>query len=170
MNEAGERVTFLATGLGRFEGAHMLKQMIKGTALFKRLSKTRRYVRCRGAAGDSGFHSEYFDDRHLIGNGVPPLLMPWPPELKRPRVGVIRDPGRSPRWTKYVRFLEINGFDWQIYDIHSSSWLEKAAEYDLIVGMCCCTAYRLEQARRKVAVLVHQLDKTCYPSTEDLLL
>ncbi len=110
------------------------------------------------------------DDRDSLDRGVPVVLMDWPQGLPKPRVGLIRDCGVHPHWTKYRRLLEANGISFVIYDIHALGWREEAGRYDVIVGASSCEPSRLQEMRRKYYILQSHMRKKCCPSYEDMLL
>ncbi len=109
------------------------------------------------------------DDRNLINADVPLVLVEWPPDTPKPRVGVIQDYGDSPRWTKYCRFLEANAIPYQIYDIRASDWCTIGRTFDVILGVDSCELCHLEEIRRKYYVLERHLHKRCYPTYEHVL-
>lgn len=150
-------------------GKHNMKNWVKNTKLFKRLSKNRHVARWSMAL-HSPVHGGLHDDRPVIGDAVPPVLMEWPSGVSKPRVGVIPDPGPSPRWTKCIRFLEANGFQHDMYDVHSSRWIEDARTFQVIVNLPSSSAYHLEELRRKFYVLEKTLGISCFPSFEGMML
>ena len=141
---------------------------IKNTRIFKKIKHSALYSRLR-----SRLPSELpiiCDDREGISREVIEVKMDWPIGIKKPRVGVIQDPGESPRWTKYCRFLKTNNIPFEFYDLHTVKWLENARVFDVIVGIESSQPYHLEEIRRKYYVLEHHLQKKCYPSYADLVL
>jgi glutathione synthase/RimK-type ligase-like ATP-grasp enzyme len=141
---------------------------IKKSKTFKKITCTILYSRLR-----SRFPSKspvIYDDRDTIGTGVRTVKMDWPLGIAKPKVGVIQDPGQTPRWTKYSRFLETNDIPFGFYDLNSLRWLQKAGDFDVIVGVESSNPYHLEEIRRKYYLLEHHLNKRCYPSYKDLLL
>ena len=71
------------------------------------------------------------------------------PEYRKPRVGIVRDPGQVPRWTKYRRFLETNGFPFDHYDIGSGDWIEKARAFDVVINIVSNEISHLEEIQVK---------------------
>jgi glutathione synthase/RimK-type ligase-like ATP-grasp enzyme len=111
----------------------------------------------------------YVDDRGRIEDAEP-VLIDWPAAVPKPRIGVVRDLEPFPRWTKYLRFLETNGFPHGLFDLHAHDWIEKAASYDVVVGIVSNEVSRLEEVRVKYHVLEAFMGKICYPSAEQALL
>jgi glutathione synthase/RimK-type ligase-like ATP-grasp enzyme len=94
----------------------------------------------------------------------------WPDQVRKPRVGVVKDFEPYPRWTKYCRFLENNGFDHSIYNIHAHDWIERAEDYDVIVGICSCEQFDLQEIREKYYFLERHLGKATFPSLDHAML
>jgi glutathione synthase/RimK-type ligase-like ATP-grasp enzyme len=113
--------------------------------------------------------TDYVDDRGGIEDAEV-VTIDWPQYVEKPRVGIVRDYGQYPRWTKYCRFLDNSSFEYGIYDIHSHNWIEAAARYDVIVGFPSSALFHLEEMQRKYYVLEMYLGKTCYPSTDHVIL
>ena len=105
-------------------------------------------------------------DDHEAVDAVEPAVIDWPAGLCKPRCGVVQDPGPYPRWTKYRRFLEHNGFEYGIYNLHAHDWLEKVQGYDVIIGMPSSEFWHLEETRRKYRFIQAHFGKTTYPSPE----
>jgi len=143
--------------------------LLKRSRWFRRLSKSPFYGRMRQRIpvnlGDS-----YVDDSDIVRALAPPVLIDWPSGIRKPRVGIVRDYGDSPWWTKYVRFLQTNTIEFELYNVHTSNWLEKSKEFQLILGIPSSTAYHLEEVRRKYYVLEKHQKIPCYPSFEETLL
>lgn len=94
----------------------------------------------------------------------------WPEDLAKPRVGIVRDWGKNPHWTKYRRFLENNGFPCDIYEISASDWIEKGREHDVIVGVISNEYHQLDEIRKKYYFLETYLGKRCFPATAHIFL
>jgi glutathione synthase/RimK-type ligase-like ATP-grasp enzyme len=103
------------------------------------------------------------DDSESLGI-APPLLVRWPDDVVRPRVGLVQDTDSYPYWTKYRRFLETNRFPFRLVDIHSRSWLETLGDIDVLVWRPSSEPSRLEEARRKIFHLNEFLGMKTYPS------
>ena len=146
----------------------MVPAQIKNSRIFKKITRTVLYARLRSRLPYNPLL--VYDDRQRISNNVKDVLLDWPLRLDKPMVGIIRDPGESPRWTKYCRFLETNNIPFRFYDIHSLDWLENARDLNVIVGIDSCATYHLEEIRRKYYVLEYHLEKNCYPSFADVVL
>lgn len=99
-----------------------------------------------------------------------PVEAGWPEGTPRPRVALAKDHASNPWWPKFERFLEHNGFDYDIVDIHRSDWLERIKTFDAFVWRPRSHASVLEEARRKVYVLESHVGIRCLPSYRSLLL
>jgi len=135
--------------------------------LVKRLRKSMAFSRLRLHFPMSEPRS--VDDSERIGDAEI-VRIDWPPEVPKPRVGIVRDLEKVPRWTKYRRFLENNGFPCDIYDIHAHDWIEKAGAVDLVVNLVSNEISRLEEIRVKYHFLETSLAKRCYPTAAQVLL
>lgn len=109
------------------------------------------------------------DDRARISDAQD-VLIEWPAQFSKPRVGIVQDYGPYPSWTRYARFLEKNSFPYGIYAIQRQDWLEKAGDFDVIVGVISNASFHLEEIRRKYYVLETLLKKVCFPSMQDTCL
>jgi len=98
------------------------------------------------------------------------VKLEWPRSVRKPFVGLSRDINGYPYWTKYKRFLENNGFDFEIYEHHRSDWLETAKNYDLIIWSPNSGPAELDEIKRKIYILEKKLGKKCFPDYETLLL
>lgn len=126
-----------------------------------RLRKTRLYGRLRQYLPMTG--ECFFDDREEI-EGAEIVTIDWPQGLSMPKVGLVRDFGPYPRWTKIRRFLENNGFEWTIYELHAHDWIDMAGELDLVVGFVSSEWWHLQEMREKYRFLETYLQKATYPS------
>ncbi len=140
---------------------------IKARPLIKRLTKTRRYGRWR----------QYFPmvrecvvDDGLQVDDADRIKLDWPPHLPKPVFGIVQDYGRSPKWTKYRRFLRTNGFEYGLYNIRAHDWLERARAFDCIVGACSCSPWDLQEVREKYYFLERFWGKKTYPSPHQVFL
>jgi glutathione synthase/RimK-type ligase-like ATP-grasp enzyme len=144
----------------------MLKEL-KNAVFVKKLRKTNIYTRLRQYLP---MPSPYFlDDREHISDAEV-VSIEWPTDVQKPCIGIVQDYGDYPRWTKYCRFLENNGFPYSLYDIHVNDWIEKAFNLDVIIGIPSCEFFHLEELRKKYFVLEYYLGKICYPSLRHLTL
>jgi len=98
---------------------------------------------------------------------VPPVLMDWPDEVPKPRVGLVADRDAYPYWTKFRRFLRTNDIPFRPYDIHRSDWRRQAEDLDAVIWRPMGFPSELEECRRKMWILEHYLDKLCYPSVAE---
>ncbi len=101
---------------------------------------------------------------------APPLLIRWPDDVARPRVGLVQDTDEHPYWTKYRRFLESNSFPFRLVDVHTSEWVATLADLDMIVWRPGSEPDKLEEARRKIFFLQDFLGLRTYPTLRALTL
>jgi len=144
----------------------MLKAFKKPAAV-KRLRKSMTYSRLRQLLPMR--EPGYIDDRGQIEDAEE-VRIDWPEGLAKPRVGIVRDLEEFPRWTKYRRFLETNGFLYDLYDVHAHDWIERARAFDVVIGLASNEIHRLEEIRVKYHFLETGLGKMCYPSAAEALL
>ncbi len=142
-------------------------ESIKKVRVIKKIRKSALYCRIRQRLPMSELY--YVDDRDRIEDAEI-VTIDWPVNVKRPKIGIVRDYGDYPRWTKYCRFLDKNSFPYDIYNIHAHDWMENAVEYDIIIGLVSSELYHLEELRRKYHVLETFLGKVCYPTTSHVSL
>lgn len=109
----------------------------------------------------------FWDDSERLNNAEP-VRMDWPLDRDKPRVGLVRDSDPRPYWTKFRRFLEANDIPYHFYEIHDSTWLEKAAGFDVIIWRPMNRPTELEEARRKIYLLEKKMGKICYPSYNEI--
>lgn len=110
------------------------------------------------------------DDRD-VSDDADIVTIDWPSNLPKPRCGIVQD--REPyhaRWTKYRRFLDNNGFEYGIYNIHACDWLAQAQDYDVIVGSPSSEFWDLEETRKKYHFIETYLGKATYPSAAHMML
>jgi len=92
------------------------------------------------------------------------------PSFKDISVGVVREPGLYPAHPKFKRFLEKNNIRFGLIDIHTSSWLEAAAGFDVIVWTPKSSPWRLDEAREKILMMETFLGKVVFPSYREIML
>lgn len=152
----------------------MIKNYIKNINLLKRFRHTSSYSRLRQLSPVRQLfpiaQPKIIDDSNYVNDKVKDVLIKWPGGVKKPLVGLIRDPGEEPRWTKYRRFLVNNEIAYEFYNPNSLDWLESAEKYDVIIGIESCSPFYLEDFRRKVYILEQDMNKLCYPHFSDALL
>lgn len=136
-------------------------EALKGQSVLKKVRKTMLFSRLRQRLPMP--EAAPVDDRDRIEDAEF-VRLDWPPGVPKPRIGLVRDTERYPHWTKYRRFLETNGFDHEIFDLHAHDWIERARQFDLVVGMVSNRVDHLEEIRVKYHFLERVLGKTCYPS------
>jgi len=92
------------------------------------------------------------------------VTIDWPPELPKPRIGIVKDFDPYPRWTKLCRFLDNNDFEYDVYNIHAHDWLKQAERFDLVAGIWSCELRCLQEMREKYWFLENHLGKRTFPS------
>jgi len=140
---------------------------LKEASIVKRIRKSRLYSQVR-----QWFPMPmpaYADDRDQLDTAEI-VKIDWPAYIRKPTFGIVQDYGTHPKWTKYCRFLENNSFSYELFNLHSHDWLERAGRYDLIAGIPSCSLYDLQEMRSKYYVLETYLGKRCYPSVANALL
>jgi glutathione synthase/RimK-type ligase-like ATP-grasp enzyme len=108
------------------------------------------------------------DDRHEL-DAAEQVLISWPIDRARPKIGLVQDRKNPPYWTKYERFLRNNQFPFEYYDIHRSDWLALSKQFDTIIWASEGTAPEIEEFKRKIFTLEKYYRKTCFPSFETLM-
>ena len=144
----------------------MLKTLKDRTAV-KRIRKSMAFARLRQRFPMR--EPQVVDDSARIEDAEV-VRIDWPEEVPKPRVGIVRDVEKFPRWTKYRRFLEYNGFPYGLYDLHAHDWIERARPFDVVVGLVSNETDRLQETRVKYHFLESYLGKACYPSASQALL
>lgn len=93
------------------------------------------------------------------------VIMTWPENCPKPRVGLVRDRQEYPYWTKFERFLINNQIPFEYYEAHLSNWLEKAGQFDVILWITeWAEPHCLDEVRRKTYILEKLCGKVCFPS------
>jgi len=98
------------------------------------------------------------------------VTVDWPARFKKPRVGIVPDFEPYPRWTKFCRLLQNNGFDYGVYNIHKQDWIERAQEFDIVVNIWSCEAAALQEMREKYHFLETYMGKRTFPSPSHAML
>jgi glutathione synthase/RimK-type ligase-like ATP-grasp enzyme len=84
-------------------------------------------------------------------------------------VGLVKDTGELPYYTKFERFLKNNKIAYDYFYIHSSSWNKDAAKFNVIIWRPMSSPWSLEEAREKIYVLEKYLNKRVYPSYAEVM-
>jgi glutathione synthase/RimK-type ligase-like ATP-grasp enzyme len=141
---------------------------IRNITFLKKIIKTPWYARIRQYFPLPELHY-YNDDMERLATANP-ITIKWPAGVPKPLFAIIKDYEKFPRWTKYVRFLEQNGFPYEYFDLSAHDWLEKARKFDIFVGILSSHLYHLQEMRKKYFTLETYLGKACFPSTAHILL
>ncbi len=142
---------------------------VKNILYVKRIQKTRWYSRIRQYFPQKT--PTYFDDSEEMANDLAETIMiDWTPGVRKPSIALVRDYEFYPRWTKYIRFYENNGFDYEIVNLHKSDWIDRVKEFDIVMGVYSSELFHLEENRRKYYFLEKHMGKYCFPSQADLFL
>jgi len=145
----------------------MSHEWLNKNAVIKRLTKSPTFARLRQYFPLPDL--QYIDDRERLPEAEK-VYIDWPSGVNKPVVGVMRDYGPYPRWTKYCRFLDNNAFPYDFYNLHSSDWIEQAMKFDIFIGILSSEQYILQEMRRKYFLLERYYGKYCYPSFEHILI
>jgi glutathione synthase/RimK-type ligase-like ATP-grasp enzyme len=140
---------------------------LKETLIFKKLSKTMLYSRLRQHLPMA--EPFFLDDRDRL-EPAELVQIEWPEDLKKPFFGIVQNYGIWPNWTKYRRFLENNGFPFELVNIHAHDWIEAVKKYDILIGISSSDYYSLQELRRKYYFIENELGKFCYPSSKHTFL
>jgi glutathione synthase/RimK-type ligase-like ATP-grasp enzyme len=97
------------------------------------------------------------------------VLIPWPENQPKPKVGLVQDRMYPPYWTKYERFLKNNSFPFKHFDVHRSDWLSESKQFDVIIWGCEGVSPDIEEHKRKTFILEKYCAKVCFPSFETLM-
>lgn len=92
------------------------------------------------------------------------VMIDWPDNTPKPRVGLVKDKFTPPYWTKYQKFLEDNSIPYEFYDIHRSDWLDAADSFDVVIWRVESSPGALEHARRKLFALEKLKPTITFPS------
>jgi len=141
---------------------------IRNITFLKKMFKTPWYARVRQYFPLPELH--YYEDDMVRLATASPITIGWPKGMKKPLFAIIKDYEKYPRWTKYIRFLENNGFCYEYFDLSAHDWLEKARKFDIFVGILSNNLYHLQEMRKKYFTLETFLGKACFPSTAHILL
>jgi len=149
-----------------------MRKDIKKTLWFKRLNRTRWFWTAKNTVKDlvQKVPASYpiVDDRQEL-EVAERVLIPWPGDRVKPRVGLVQDRNSPPYWTKYERFLRNNQFPFEYYDIHRSDWLATSEQFDVIIGAIGGRGPEIEEHKRKTFFLEKYCRKVCFPSFETLM-
>jgi glutathione synthase/RimK-type ligase-like ATP-grasp enzyme len=146
---------------------------IKSSLLVRKLLRKRWFWRIRNAVKDlvlsNPVNFPIMDDRNEL-DVAEQVLIPWPSDCAKPRVGLVRDRREYPYWTKFERFLKNNDIPFDYYEVHRSNWLVAADQFDVILWAPEeATNYILEEGRQKSYILEKFCGKVCLPSFDTLM-
>ncbi len=148
----------------------MLKK-IKSSTFMRRLHRTRWFLRLNNAIKNLLQNRPVVytiaDDRHELEEANP-VLVPWPKDLPKPKVGLVQEWENPPYWTKYEHFLRSNEFPFEYYDVHKSDWLAASKKFDVIIWAGEAVP-QIEEHKRKVFLLEKHCGKACFPSFDTLM-
>lgn len=141
----------------------LIKLLLKKTSLYKKIIIQNKQVMSRA-------------DINIFLNTAPPVFLDAPLKLK-PRVGIVRTQSSSlvvgydnPKasWLRYERFCINNDIPYGFFEIKRSDWIERAADYDIIICHTEGTPEYQEMIEDKIYILEKFLDKTCFPSFHEV--
>lgn len=149
-----------------------MRKDIKSSLLIKKLYRTRWFWSVRNTLKDlfqkAPASYQILDDRSEWDNAEQ-VLIPWPIDYPKPRVGLVQDRKEPPYWTKYERFLRNNQFPFEYYDIHRSDWLAKSKQFDVIIWATEGVSPEIEEHKRKAYILEKSCGKVCFPTYDTLM-
>ena len=107
------------------------------------------------------------------------ITIDFPKGVDKPIVGLINEylevepfpkTGELPYsyWLKFERFLKNNEIQYDMLNPHTSDFLDKAGNYDIIVWRVGCNPEKLDEGKTKIRILEQQKNKTCYPTYDEL--
>ncbi|MCQ2342187.1 MAG: hypothetical protein MJZ75_01650 [Paludibacteraceae bacterium] len=133
---------------------------------------------------ETSFHKQYQLRHHIIGTRQEAERLLNEGEIIRlrtsltikPRVGIIRDEDSiypdyvnlKATWLRYERFCINNDIPYGFYDIWANDWMEKAKDFDIIIGRVMTSPAEKEVWMPKIYVLENILHKTCFPSYHEI--
>lgn len=145
---------------------------IKSSLWVKKLYRARWFWTIRNAIRDfipnSPVSYPLVDDRREL-DPAEQVLVTWPSDRIKPRVGLIQDRKLPPYWTKYERFLRNNQIPFEYYDIHRSDWLAASKQFDVIIWASEGAAPEIEEQKRKTFMLEKYYGKVCFPTFDTLM-
>ncbi len=146
--------------------------MNRSTLLLKTLSRTRWFWTVKNAVKDLVQEAPIIppigDDRQEL-DVAERVLIAWPGNCAKPRVGLVQDRKIPPYWTKYERFLRNNQIPFQYYDIQRSDWLTTSKQFDITIWPTTGVVPDIEEHKRKTFILEKYCGKVCFPSFETLM-
>ena len=150
-----------------------MRKDIKSSLIVRRLYRTRWFWTVRNALKDliqkAPASYPIVDDRHEL-NVAEQVLISWPSDYPKPRVGLVQDRKIPPYWTKYERFLRNNRFPFEYCDIHRSDWIDASKQLDVIIwAPDLATASAIDEHKRKVFTLEIYCGKACFPTFRTLM-
>src|SRR5512138_3779482 len=147
------------------------KKNIKSLIPVKRLSRSRWFWTIKNTAKDvfrpAPLSYPIADDRQEL-EVAQPVLLPWPEDLPKPKVGLVQERENPPYWTKYERFLRNNNFPFEYYDVHASDWRAASDRFEVILWAMERVAL-LEEHKRKTYLLEKRCGKACFPAFDTLM-
>lgn len=145
---------------------------IKSSLLVRKLYRARWFWTIRNMIRDlvqkKPVSYAIMDDRHDL-DAAEQVLISWPSDRAKPKIGLVQDRKNPPYWTKYERFLRNNQFPFEYYDIHRSNWLALSKRFDVIIWASEGAAPEIEEQKRKTFTLEKLCGKACFPSFETLM-
>lgn len=88
--------------------------------------------------------------------------------LKGILVGIVKDSGSYAYYPKFERFLGNNSIPFKFLNIHDDQWIENAKQFDVILWHPESSPWALEEAREKIYVLEKYLNKSVYPTFDEV--
>jgi glutathione synthase/RimK-type ligase-like ATP-grasp enzyme len=113
-----------------------------------------------------------FEEEHRLISQARPIIIHWPENIPKPRVGLVREQGNRLNdhmyWTKYERFLKSNQIPYIFVDIHHSTFQAQAEPCDVIIWRTLNDPAYQWEAETKIRILEKEMGKFCLPTEEEL--
>ena len=129
--------------------------------------------------GDEAVISDYIGDDELgdsskIEKGkkyrLLDMIIDWPDSIEKPRVGLTMDHNSRPHWVKYEHFLKKNSIPYEVFDLRTSDWLDKARKLDLIIWSLDSGPWEHEEIMRKISIIENNLGIRSFPGLHEMML
>ncbi len=149
-----------------------MKNDIKSRSFVKKLDRTRWYWTVKNVIKDFIRKTPeiypIIDDRNEMEDAEQ-ILIAWPNECRKPKIGLVQDWKVPPYWTRYERFLRNNQIPFEYYDIHRSDWLAISKQFDVILWATTGISPDVDEHKRKTYTLEKYCGIDCLPSFDTLM-
>jgi len=108
------------------------------------------------------------DTNQLLNNSIP-VVMEWPPDIIKPRVGLVKSEIIvNSYWPKFEKFLRNNNIEYNYIDIKDSDFISKVESLDVIVWRTPSPYSDQWEAKDKVEFIQNHMNKLIMPNKESL--